>query len=57
MKKINPDAGDFSFDLFKAIEDVLYEYTTGDADDIEHIANEMAVAAIRALVTEQNLLS
>lgn len=57
MKKINPDAGDFGYDLFKAIEAVLCKYTTGDADVIEDFANEMAVEAIRALVTEQNLLS
>lgn len=57
MKKINPDAGDFGFDLFKAIESVLCEYTTGDADVIEDIANEMADKAIAALVTEQESLS
>lgn len=56
MKKINPAAGNFEYDVFKAIEAVLYEYTTGDADVIEDIANEMADKAIAALITEQDLL-
>lgn len=57
MKKINPNAGDFGYDLFNAIEAVLHKYTTGDDDTIESVADDMANGAIEALVTAQDLLS